>query len=242
MSNESDWKELEKWAKEKKEAEVEKVGFDINQINGSSNNKAIKGINILTKGMSITYRIIITAMIVFFILALLYVYFWAKPSFERLDVDIEGAISGMHQIELITVSKNTDKKGNGTYIFSVKGHEDIQFNATKRYGEMKENYDSVCLKYCFDRWNSDQKNRFVLVERIENEMNFYDLYIEIKDENEIEYAVKSMYDFILSTSGMFSPSWSFYIKCGESRIYPFYKTNMGLEDAIEEAKIRYKNF
>ena len=31
MSNESDWKEIEKWAKEKKEAEVEKVGFDINQ-------------------------------------------------------------------------------------------------------------------------------------------------------------------------------------------------------------------
>ena len=242
MSNESDWKEIEKWAKEKKEAEVEKVGFDINQIDTSKNSKAIKGINIITKGMSITAKIIFVSMIIFFILALVYVYFWTKPSFERLDVDIEGAISGKHQIELITVSKNTDKKGNGTYIFSVKGHEDIQFNATKRYGEMKENYDAICLKYCFDKWNSESKKRFKLEERIENEMAFYDAYIEIKDENEIESTVKIMYDFILSTNGMFSPSWSFYIKYGEYRIYPFYKTNMGLEEAIEEAKIRYKNF
>ena len=94
------------------EAEVEKVGFDINQIDTSKNSKAIKGINIITKGMSITAKIIFVSMIIFFILALVYVYFWTKPSFERLDVDIEGAISGKHQIELITVSKNADKKGN----------------------------------------------------------------------------------------------------------------------------------
>lgn len=240
MANEEDWKELEKWAKEKKEAEIEKIGFDVNQIDNLKYKRSIKGINVITKGIKITAKIILVALIVFYILAMIYVYFWAKPAFEMLDVDLEGAISGKHKIELITVSKNTDKKGNETYIFSVKGHEDIQFNATKKYGNMKENYDAVCLKYCFDRWNSDIKNSFKLVERKENEMAFYDVYIEIKDESEIESAVSSMYDFILSTNGMFSPSWSLYIKCGESRIYPFYKTNMGLIDAIEEAKTRYK--
>ena len=120
MSNKEDWEELEKWAKEKHAADVERVGHDINNFKDMNNSKGIKKINILTRGMSITYKIIIAAMILFFILSLVYIYFWTKPSFERLDVDLEGAISGKHQIELITVSKDTDKKGNGSYVFSVK--------------------------------------------------------------------------------------------------------------------------
>ena len=84
MSNKEDWEELEKWAKEKHAADVERVGLDINNFKDMNNSKGIKKINILTKGMSITYKIIIATMILFFILSIVYVYFWAKPSFEMI--------------------------------------------------------------------------------------------------------------------------------------------------------------
>lgn len=240
MSNKEDWEELEKWAKEKHAANVERVGLDINNFKDMNNSKGIKKINILTRGMSITYKIIIAAMILFFILSLVYIYFWAKPSFERLDVDLEGAISGKHQIELITVSKDTDKKGNGSYVFSVKGHEDIQFIAIKKYGNMSENYDAICMKYYFDKWNSPLKNNFKLVEDNSKEIVFYDLYIEISDYSQIENAVKCIYEFIEFTNGIYSPSWSLYIKQDNYRIYPDNWNNKSLEDIILETQKYYK--
>lgn len=240
MSNKEDWEELEKWAKEKHAADIERVGLDINNFKDINNSKGIKKINILTKGMSITYKIIIAAMILFFILSLVYIYFWAKPSFERLNVDLEGAISGKHQIELITVSKDIDKKGNGSYVFSVKGHEDIQFNATKKYGNMSENYDAICMKYYFDKWNSPLKNNFKLVEDNSMEIVFYDLYIEIFDYGQIENAVKSLYEFIEFTNENFSPSWNLYIKQENFRVYPDQWQNKSLNEIILETQKYYK--
>lgn len=218
---------------------MKEIGLDIDDYKDISKNKGVKGAKIVTKGMDISFKIIFTAIVLFFIFSLAYVYFWARPAFETLDVDLEGTISGMHQIQLITVSKETDKKGNGSYVFAVKGREDIQFYATKKYGKMTENYDAECMKYYFDRWNSEAKKKFKFEEDTSNELPYYNVYIEISDYKDVETAVKDIYEFTISTEGRFSPSWNIYIKHGEFRIYPFYKTSITLEEAITDAQRKY---
>ena len=105
---------------------------------------------------------------------------------------------------------------------------------------MSENYDAICMKYYFNKWNSPLKNTFKLIEDNSREITFYDLYIEISDYNQIENAVKCIYEFIEFTDGAYSPSWSLYIKQDDYRIYPDHWNDKSLQQSILETQKYYK--
>ena len=232
-----DLEELKEW-KEKNLNYIETYGVDIYK-KGNKKKKTEKVINAFNKIVK-AILIIFCILIIIFSGALL-VYRW-NIIYESVHINPKETLEGMYKIKLVEVSKNIDSHQNGSYIFELKDNSEIKFNVLVEWASMNEDYADNCQKYYFERWENTNKNNIQTnIAYYEDIILKYNQYIQIKDETEIEDAVKLMYDLVEFAGDKFSPDWELYLRFGENiRIYPFAYYNVELEKSINIAKSEYE--
>ena len=233
-----DEQELKEW-KEKNLNYIETYGIDIYK-NGNKKKKTEKTINTINKIVKVI--LIIFCIIIIIALGALLVYRW-NIIYDSVHIDAKETLEGMYRIKLAEVSKNIDSHQNGLYIFELKDNPEIKFNVIVEWASMNEDYADNCQKYYFEHWKNQNKNLLQTnITYYKDVILKYEQYIEIKDETEIEDAVKLMYDLVKFAGDKFSPDWELYLKVDENtRIYPFAYYNINLEKSINTAKSEYEN-
>ena len=154
-----------------------------------------------------------------------------RTSMKNINRDLKETLELGYNVKLELISKETDEKGNGKYIFVTEENRNIPFTAINSNKHFTDDlYDSY-HKYYFEKWNSPNKKYFTVNSKIENKLLEYETYIEINAYDDIESAMKIMYEFVEYVGNDFCISWNIYVKKGALRIYP--------DKSIEEAKKIY---
>ncbi len=233
-----DLEELKEW-KEKNLNYIETYGVDIYK-NGNKKKKTEKVINAINKIVKVI--LIIFCILIIIALGVLLVYRW-NIIYDSVHINAKETLEGMYKIKLVEVSKNIDSHQNGSYIFELKDNSEIKFNVLVEWASMNEDYADNCQKYYFEHWENNNKNNIQTnIAYYEDIILKYQQYIQIKDETEIEDAVKLLYDLAEFAGDKFSPDWELYLKVDENtRIYPFAYYNINLEKSINTAKSEYEN-
>lgn len=243
MDNKKDWEELEKWDEQRKLEQKEKFKIDFSELNQK---REYKGVKALVKAMSITgktlkiFAIIIFTIAIFFILLNLYVNFTNIK--ERTNVSVVETLENMYNIEVKIISQNIDEKENGTYKLQLKENDEIKFTAIKNFGSLTEDFLDNYHKYYFDKWESPNKEYFIVEENINNEILDYDTHLLINNYGDIEKNVNIINEFVDFCGTKFYPSWQIYLKKGNSRIYPYDHSGMSKEDAMNNAKELFNKY
>lgn len=233
-----DEEELKEW-KEKNLNYVETYGIDI--FNEKENSKKVtQTIEIINKIIKVIL-IIFAIGVVVFTFALL-IYRW-KIVYDKVHINPKKTIESMYHIKIKEISKDVNEYDNGKYIFALKDNTEIQFNAYVEWTSMVEDYTDNCQKYYFEHWQNENKLQIKTEETYTNNILKYEQYIEINNKEEIENAVKLMYDFVMYVGDKFLPHWSLYLKIDENRrIYPFDYYNIDLENSINKSKDEYEDY
>lgn len=239
MSEKDDWKELEEWEQNRRANEKEKYGINIQDIKPHK----IKWIDKIVKFMKtvgITYVVFATIIfIIAFIAVGIYLYVKYMDIKSQVDIDFVDTIESMYNIKIDIISQDTDNRGNGSYVIKPK-NSDFIFNAIKNKGNLKEDYIAHLQKYYFDKWESETKENFKIVEKEENTILNYETYIEIDNYEELIKAVESINEFYEYSKQRLFASWNVYIKYNNSRIYPYTSSSNNTEDAMNNAKQQFE--
>lgn len=240
MNNKNDWDELEQWNQTRIENEKEKYGFDSDKINTENQkkkvDKVVKGIR-LTGKISMIFIIFLILIIVFIVSIILNINYSNIKSGTNIDV-IE-TIENKYQTKIEVIRKEVDEHENGKYLLKVK-NKDIQFTAIKEYGSLSEDFSARSHKYYFDLWDSENKNDFTIDERIENDLLYYDTYIE--DFSNLEEATNKIIDFVNFCGEDFRANWNIYLKKNDIRIYPYQNSGITPEEAMYNARQLYNKY
>lgn len=231
-----DEQELKEW-KEKNLHYIENYGLDIYE-KGKKKKKSEKIINLINKIIKIILIIFAIAVATFTVWLL--IYRW-QIVYDKVHINPKETIEAMYNIKIKEVSQNLDSNSNGFYVYEIKDNPDIKFNVIVKWTSMNEDFADNCQKYLYEHWQNTNKNI------IQTNISYYDSiilkyeqFIQIENENEIENAVKIMYDFITMAGEYFSPDWDIYLKLKDgSRIYPFDYYNIDLNKSINKAKEEY---
>lgn len=131
MSNDKDWKELEKWNKERIWKEETRKGYT-----NFDTTKQMKKLNKINKAFNITGKgVKIITILIFFIFFLyistrMYVYY--ENLKKNIDFPVVDAIEGLYNIKIETISEITDEEENVTYEFQLKDNNEIKFTAINK--------------------------------------------------------------------------------------------------------------
>lgn len=242
MSNDKDWKELEKWNKERTWKEETRKGYT-----NFDTKKQMKKLNKISKAFNITGKgVKIITILIFFIFFLyistrMYVYY--ENLKKNIDFPVVDAIEGLYNIKIETISEITDEEENVTYEFQLKDNNEIKFTAIEKRGGVTEDFLATCHKYYFEKWNSPNKEYFTIEENItKNGMLEYDTHIEINSFEDVEKSAEIINEFADFCGQMFYPAWQIYLVKNNKRIYPYNQYNMTHEETINRAKEVYKNY
>ncbi len=241
-NNENDWKKIDEWNEKRKQDEKEKFGVNFAEIDSKRRHK---GVNKIVKGMKIAGKTIkfggiITIIIVIAIVVLILGLIISNIN-ARTNVKAEKTIEEMYNTKIDLVSKEVDDKENGKYFFKVSNNSEIQFIAIKKYGNLSEDYLDNCHKYYFEKWQSKEKEIFIVNQNKIGDVLDYDTYIIINTYEELEDAMKNINNFVDFCGENFSTAWRIYIKKGNYMIYPYQSRGMTKEEATEKAEELYKN-
>lgn len=243
MDNKKDWEELEKWDEQRKLEQKEKFKIDFSELNQK---REYKGVKALVKAMNITgktlkvFAIIIFTIAIFIVLLNVYVNFHNIK--ERTNVTVVGTIENMYNIKIKIISQDIDEKENGIYKFELEENNEIKFTAIKNFGNLTEDFLDNYHKYYFDKWESPNKEYFIVEENINNEILDYDTHLLINNYGDIEKNVNIINEFVDFCGTKFYPSWQIYLKKGNSRIYPYDHSGMSKEDAMNNAKELFNKY
>ena len=243
MNNKEDWEELEKWQERRKEEQMEKFRVDFSEI---AKKREYKGVNTIVKGMKIagkTIKIgeIITIIIVIASVLLIFDLIISNIN-AKTNVKPEKTIENMYNTKIDLIYKDIDEKENGKYVFQVSDNNEIQFTAIRKFGSLSEDYSDNCHKYYFERWESKEKENFIIIENKTEDILDYDTYIEIDSYEELEKAMDIINNFVNYCGNNFSANWRIYLKKGNYIIYPYQQSGISKEDAINNAKELYNKY
>lgn len=231
-----DEQELKEW-KEKNLNYIENYGVDIYE-KGKKKKNSEKIINFINKIIKIILIIFAIAVAVFIVWLLLYRW---QIVYDKVHIDPKETIEVMYDTKINEVSKNLDSNSNGSYVYEIKNNPEIKFNVIVKWASMNEDYADNCQKYFYEHWQNTNKDIIQTnISYYEDAILKYEQYVQIENEDEIENAVKIMYDFISSAENYFSPDWNLYLKLNDGyRIYPFDYYNIDLNTSINKAKAEY---
>ncbi len=220
MKNNEDWKELENWAENEKQKNIEKYGLDFEEVNTEKKRKKmIKFANIMdtTTIVGIILLVIVGLLVAFIIGFILYMQFYNLK--QKYDADIN-SIFAMYDIKTKLVSKDVDDDGNGKYIYELNKNKNIKFTVIKHNGDLYNDYIAHCLKYYFEKWQSNSKESFIVEESLtEQGLLQYSAHIEIGSFKDIEDAANKINELVQFSGDIFHSSWDLYLSKGESRTY-----------------------
>lgn len=230
-----DIEELEKWQREHENNLKEKYGCDITRLSKETqkSTKTIDTITNVTGKIGISLKkllIIIFSIALIIIMYFLIVYFNSIKS--NVSIDAIGTLKSMYGKDLTITSQELDEKGNGTYQVQTTGNDKINFTVVKKYGNFSSDYSSSCLKYFFEKWNSNSKKFFIVDESKEdNGLLKYNLYENINQFDDIDSAVDKYEEFKDFANEYYFEDWGIWIKKGEFK-YPMVLGTGYSEDAI----------
>lgn len=186
--------------------------------------------------------LIFLAVAIFIGIIALLVYRWGLV-YKALHIEPKEFLEEKYNIRLNEISNNTDSRGNGTYVFETKDDTKIQFNALADWSKLSDDYEDSCQKYYYDNWLNDSKNLVKTNTSYENSvlLNF-EQYIEIENEDEIESAVRLLYDFAISAQNKFSTEWNLYLEIDNNKISLFDSDEIDINQEIKRAEEEYRNF
>lgn len=186
--------------------------------------------------------LIFLAITIFIGIIALLVYRWGLV-YRALHIEPKEALEDKYNIRLNEISDNTDSRGNGTYVFEVDDDTLIQFNALEDWSRLSDDYEDNCQKYYYDNWENSNKDIVKTKTSYENNilLNF-EQYIEIENEDEIENAVRLLYDFVISAQNKFSTEWNLYLEIDNNKISLFDSDEIDINQEIKKAEEEYRNF
>lgn len=116
---------------------------------------------------------------------------------NRYNANLIETIESSYNIKVKIVSQNFDEYENGECTLKLKKFPKIEFKASKKWGNLKDDYDSRLHKYLFENWNNNEKDKFTVIENItEDGFLQYETYIEINTLEECEEATNTLIKFL----------------------------------------------
>ncbi len=229
-----DKEELEEW-KNKSINYIDTYGIDIfaPKKNTKITSRLFKLLYRITKIVLIMFAIAIVVL-TFIILSMKW-----KECYSQVHIDPVETLSNMYNKNVKVKHKLLDENRNGKYILTVKQNKEIHFNAIVEWTSMKNDYSDRCQKYYFDKWENENKEKIIVKESYEDNLLIYSQFIDIKDEKEIENAVKLIYEFIKFAGDFYFPDWDIYLNTAKGKIYPFNSININMQESIDNAKRMY---
>jgi len=239
MKNKEDWDKLEEWQRQKNEEKQERFG------EATKKQKKVKPQSFWGKfkegidNSSITMLDLIVCIVGIIVVA----FVWSGLA-KRFNTNqnIEEDLERDFQTGMFLVSKETDEKGNGKYIFSLDENTDIKFNVIKENGRLSNDFKNRKFKYYFEKWESDKKEKFIIEENEQEKgiLNYTVIY-PIEKYEELEIAINDMHEFIDYVGNARESSWQYYVRKDELVVYPYNIDHISKEDALKEAKRDYVN-
>ena len=243
MDNKDDWKELERWNESRTETQKEKFGIEHNSLDTKEQrkkiDKVVKCLNIIGKTLKV-FAIIIFTMAIFLVILNVSINLYNLK--ERTNVSVVETIENMYNIKIKIISQDIDEKENGIYKFELEENNEVQFTAIKNFGSLTEDFLDKSHKYYFDKWDSPNKEYFIVEENTIDEILNYDTHLTINNYEDVEKTVNIINEFVDFCGTKFYPSWQIYLKKENSRIYPYDHSGMSKEDAMNNAKELYNKY
>lgn len=210
MDNKEDWEELERWNESRIESQKEKFGIEYNKYNNLNTKEQRKKIDKVVKGLNITGKTLKIFAIIIFTMAIFLVIFNVSINLfnlkERTDVSVVETIENMYNVKIKLTSQDIDEKENGVYKFELVENNEIKFTAIKNFGNLTEDFLNRSHKYYFDKWDSPNKEYFIVEENITDGMLDYDTYLVINNYEDIEKNVNIINEFVDFCGTKFYPS------------------------------------
>lgn len=241
MDNKNDWEELEKWNTQRIIDEKEKSKFYFEEFNKNKKiDTFVKGLKISGSVMKLITFVIILIVV---LIASTLINVYLSNLRGKVTIDVVSTIQNMYSTKVKVISKDVDKEDDGVYRLQVKENKEIQFTAIKDGNSLKEDFLDINHKYCFNKWNSVNKEKFKTNEIINNEILEYETYIEISSYEEIEGAVSAIFEFEEFCNEKYFRLWNIYLIKENRRIYPYpNNTIKSKEDAINYSKEIYNHY
>ncbi len=253
MENKSDWEEIEKWASDKKQKDIEKFGLDTDKIDIEKQNKKMRTVAKVSNSAEKVGKFLVILSISLFIFIVTTVLYSNVVNFkESHDVSVE-SIMEQYNRKMKIISKEVDEKENGKYVFELKENKDIHFIAIKRYGHLKEDYVYRLQKYLFDNWESPSKESFYSEEKLDEDgILYYTMYIEINGYDDIDNAMSKVNEFLIYCDDWIRPEFSIRLKENEKSIWACpcieqemvyvgkWRFKLDIEKNLEEVKKSYQ--
>ena len=240
MGSKEEWEELKQWEEQKKQNQEKELGLNFEDLNTNKLKWIDKSVKFL-KGISIVGIAIAIIILIIVVIAIAsYMVMKYSSVKNNVDVDFKSIIKAMYGVDIKIISKDVDEKENGLY--TVKDKENnVTFHVRKNFGKMTEDYFACILKSKFEKWESKSKESFIVEEKIENNMQNYNVYIEIENEDELIDATRKIIEFYDFCQFKYFAACNVYIKYKNSRIYPYTSYITTEEDAINNAKESFNN-
>ena len=160
----------------------------------------------------------------------------------KTNIKPKKTIENMYNTEVDLIYQDIDEKENGKYVFKVSNNNEIKFTAIRKFGSLSEDYSDNCHKYYFERWESKEKENFIITENKTEDILDYDTYIEIDSYEELEKAMDIINNFVNYCGNNFSANWRIYLKKGNYIIYPYQQSGISKEEAVNNAKELYNKY
>ena len=261
MGNKEDWEEIEKWDRERNEANKLKYGIDLSNM-GKEEAKVKKFVKVLNntgKGLKVLGIIILVIVVLIVCFILNIVLSNMRNSFY---IDVKKDIETLKWVKIELISKDVVevpgyKNENGTYYFRIKKKPEIEFTVTKYWGSSANDYDSNLQKYLFENWNSNNKQYFETEEYIDEDgLLHYSNYISVLELEELDQATELVLEFLkyaeewnkenkvadykFQKEGQFcvAPVGSTYIKLNDKVVFLY----SGLYDTADKIRENVENF
>ena len=244
MENKKDWEELEKWSKNQEDKRVKDYGIDISNVDW---NKRTKRMGIFAKFTNGIYKLVVFVSLSIVFLLIAVVLLWSYSKFEEFGRnfdagDIKKNMEDMYCQKLITVSEETDEKGNGKYIFALKKNKNITFTAFKDGRNSSEDFLANSHKYFFDAWDSKYKDSFTVNEEMSNGLLKYSMYIEISGYKDIDAAMEKFNAFVKYCDFDIYYMWNMYLKSDKMRIQLYNSSSETIEVSTVFPKVFYLKY
>lgn len=208
MGNQEDWKEIEKYIKEKDNQKIAEYGFDINKEleNQIKRNNAPKTKRI-KKAIKINFYVAIALIVIPLVVLLgMTLYFYYDSMQGRFFADAQETIEGHIGEKIKIKTKDVDDNENGVYTFIVKDKKEIEIHAIKKWGTVQHDAESQYFKYYFERWEDSEKEKFIVDEgyvdtssyedKTTNWLLDYNTYIEVNNYQEMIDATEAIIRFL----------------------------------------------
>lgn len=211
MGTKEEWNEIEKKYMSREEEIKQEYGTDITKME-ETNKKSLKRIDKLTHILTIVGKIFLIIMIILVIFIILIVWSIWKYNKDQVDIDAIKTIESMYNKKFDIISKEIDNNDNEIYKMRTKGQEKIEFTIIKKNRTCNDDYTNNCLKYYFERWNSESKKNFISEESENQGLIKYNIYAKIENLNQIDDVVNKYNEFKEYAKEYYYEDWGIWIE------------------------------